>query len=202
MAGISSIIIDQQFAALGIEVTPAQMKITTQRQQMEISRERPEMSLEYRLPEFKLNWGKVRAESGLKPPSDMARTIADKGSAGARSGTSEAANDGDYLGNVKAGGNRVAQLSRHKTIKTAQAEINLSSMPQSLPEVEWSAGVVNINWTKGALNVDWTGDYMPEIVIDPPFSIEIFLREKPYIKIMVEDGAAPAGPGSIIDARL
>lgn len=202
MAGIPSIIIDQSFGSLGIEMTQAQMKITTPRPQMEVSRQDPEMSVDSQAPEFTLNWKKVRSESGLKPPKEFTDSYAGSGIHIAGEGTKEAAQDGNFLGKVTAKGNRVAQLARHKTIKTSQTEINLSSMPKSMPEVEWNPGFLNINWTRGSVNIDWVGEYMPEVVIDPPFSIEIFLREKPYIKIMVEDGIVESGTGLVVDKKL
>lgn len=169
---------------------------------MQISQEMPEMSIETQRPEFKLNWRKVRSESGLKPPIELARAYASTGMQKASAATAQTARDGDFVADVTKPGNRIAQIARRKTIKTQQAEINLSSMPKSTPEVEWSPGSVNINWTKGSLSVDWVGDYMPEVIIDPPFSIEIYLREKPYIKIMVEDGTMPSAAGAIVDTHL
>ena len=202
MAGMPSIIINQQFASLGIEITQAQMKITTPRPQMQVVSEPPEMTIETRAPKFKLNWKKVRSESGMKAPTELAQSIGQTGIHIAGDGTKQTVKDGDYLKKVELGGNRIAQLSRQKTIKTAQAEINLSTMPQSLPEVEWEPGFIDIVWSRGNFKIDWIGEYMPEVVIDPMFSIEIFLREKPYIKVTVEDGTGPYDPGGIVDRRL
>lgn len=202
MASIPSIVIDQQYGALGIEMTQAQMKITMPKLAMEVERQDPEFDVESQRPEFKLNWKKVYAESGLTRPKDFSKKVKTAGLNKVAKGTYDSVKDGDYLAKVQNPGNRVAQLARQETIKTQQAEINLSSMPRSTPEVEWTPGSVNINWTRGALSIDWVGDYMPEVVIDPPFSIEIFLREKPYIKIMVEDGTAPVGAGTLIDQHL
>lgn len=169
---------------------------------MQVDRTDPEFEVESQRPEFKLNWKKVYAESGLKRPRDLSKAGLSSAVTKAAQGATESVHDGDFLSKVTQPGNRVAQLARQKTIKTQQAEINLSSMPRSQPEVEWTPGAVNINWTRGSLSIDWVGEYMPEVVIDPPFSIEIFLREKPYIKIMVEDGTAPMGAGTIIDQHL
>ena len=198
-----SIVIDQSYGSMGIEITNAQMKITTPRPEMEVTWEPPEMSMDSQRPAFKLNWKKVRSESGLKPPMEFTNATSGNGIHIAGLGTAQAVRDGDYIGKVEEPGNRIAQLARRKTIKTAQAEINLSSMPKSLPEVEWSPGFVNISWSRGSLSVDWVGEYMPEVIIDPPFSIDIYLREKPYIKIMVEDGEVPMyGPGVLVDEQL
>ena len=202
MVSLPNIVIDQQFGALGIEITPAQMKITTPNPKMQITSEAPEMTVENQMPEFKLNWTKVRAESGLKTPDLLAKSLASDAVRTAEEGTVDAVHDGDYIAKVQERGNRIAKLSHQKTIRTEQVEINLSSIPQSLPEVEWDRGYVHINWTRGTLNIDWVGDYMPEVVVDPPFSVEIYLREKPYIKVMVEDGTMPIGTGAIVDQQL
>lgn len=204
MAGTPRLVIDQQYAVLGIEMTPAQMKITVPRPEMQITRENPEFSTEYQTPEFKLNWKKTDVNFSPDYSVNRARVyegrahIADENAVNMSKNGKNRKGINSSVSNV----NHIAQMTRHKTIKTARAEINLKSMQQRNPEVEWSPGAIKINWTKGSLNVNWVGEYMPEVVIDPPFSIEIFLREKPYITVMVEDGAAPEGAGAIVDRRL
>ncbi|MCL1828369.1 MAG: DUF6470 family protein [Oscillospiraceae bacterium] len=202
MAGMPNIIIDQQYSSLGIEITQAQMRITTPKPQMQVINEPPEMTVKTHTPKFKLNWKKVRSESGMKPPLDLARSIGSTGMQKADDGTKQTVQDGDFLKKTEIGGNRIAQLSRRKTIETAQKEINIGLMPKTSPEVEWEPGFVDVVWSRGNFKIEWSGEYMPNIIVDPMFSIEIYLREKPYIKITVEDGLSPYDSGVIVDKRL
>lgn len=203
MAGIPRLIIDQQYAVLGIEMTQAQMKITTQRPEMQITRENPEFTTESKAPEFKLNWKKSNVEFRPSFTANRARVYESKAHVSGENAVTPSKGGRNRKGMASAiTASRISQTAKHKTIKTALAEINLKSIPQNRPQVEWSRGEVKINWTKGSLNVNWVGEYMPEIVIDPPFSIEIFLREKPYITVTVEDGEAPEGAGTLVDRCL
>ena len=200
MAAIPNIVIDQGFGSLGIEMTPAQMKITTPRPEMQITNEPAEISIEQQLPELKVNWTKDRSLPVVKPSSLSARHVASQSHV--KIDMNEPVGDSDQLGVARARGTRNAMRSRQKSIRMEQVEINLNSVQKHSPEVEWTPGVININWTRGSLCVDWVGEYMPQVVIDPPFSIDVYLQEKPYIKIIVEDGTAPGVAGSYIDMRL
>ena len=201
MATIPSIIIDQSFGSLGIELTPAQMRITTPRPEMQITSEPAEITIEQQSPEFKVNWKPVQAAPPVvKSPRPPARVVAPE--IQPQQETLTPVGDSDKLGSARARGIRNSQRARQKSIKMEHVQINLNSVPKSAPEVEWTPGVINVNWTRGSLNVDWIGEYMPQVVIDPPFSIDVFLREKPYIKIMVEDGTVPGAAGSYIDMSL
>ena len=200
MATIPSIIIDQSFGSLGIELTPAQMRITTPRPEMQITNEPAEITIEQQSPEFKVNWKREATAPVVKPPRPPARNVA--ADILPQVGPKNPVGDNDELGIARARGIRNSQRARQKSIKMEHVQINLNSVPKSTPEVEWTPGVINVNWTRGSLNVDWIGEYMPQVVIDPPFSIDVFLREKPYIKIMVEDGTVPGAAGSYIDMSL
>lgn len=166
---------------------------------MQITNEPAEFSVEQQFPELKVNW-----ESDYSAPVTTSRVRHQHFAAQnqVQIKTLDEVSEGDKLGVARARGTRNAQRSRQKSIKMEQVEINLNSVPKSSPKVEWTPGVININWTRGSLSVDWVGEYMPQVVVDPPFSIDVYLREKPYIKIMVEDGTAPGAAGSNLDMRL
>ena len=199
MATIPSIIIDQSFGSLGIELSPAQMRIVTPRPEMQITNEPAELTIEHQAPEFKVNWKKENV-APVKPSRAVSRQMAADILPQVSTITPPA--EGDQVSSSRARGIINSQRARQKSINMDNVHVNLSSVPKSTPEVEWTPGVINVNWTRGSLSVDWIGEYMPQVVIDPPFSIDVFLREKPYIKIMVEDGTAPGAAGSVIDMSL
>jgi len=197
LASIPSIIIDQSFGSLGIELSPAQMRIVTPRPEMQIINEPAELTIEHQIPEFKVNWKKTQV-----PQATPARVATHNTAADILPQESVAAGDNDKMSSARARGIIHSQRARQKSIKMDNVQVNLNSVPKATPEVEWTPGVINVNWTRGSLSVDWIGEYMPQVVVDPPFSIDVFLREKPYIKIMVEDGTAPGAAGSVIDMSL
>ena len=204
MAGIQRISIDQQLAELGVHVTPAKMHITMPRMQMKIRTENPQMEIERQAPQFKVDRRKSNSESGLKAPLELARTFRDAGKAGALRGARTAKEDGNFLGETRRKGDRVAQLARKKTMnammKDRQANIGL--MPSSSPEIMWDKGYMRINWSKHSIVIDWDGEYMPQVTIDPKYSIEVYLRTEPYFRISVEDVKGANMPGRYVDREI
>ena len=173
------------------------MRIVTPRPEMQIINEPAELTIEHQIPEFKVNWKKTQV-----PQATPARVATHNTAADILPQESVAAGDNDKMSSARARGIIHSQRARQKSIKMDNVQVNLNSVPKATPEVEWTPGVINVNWTRGSLSVDWIGEYMPQVVVDPPFSIDVFLREKPYIKIMVEDGTAPGAAGSVIDMSL
>ena len=205
MPNIQKISIDHQLAEIGVRSIPAQMHITLPRMQMNIRTETPQMEIDKRDPTFKVNWKKVRSESGLKPPAEFSTDYRNKGLEGAIKGTKTAAEDGNFLGEMRIHGDRVAMLSHNKTMNAAikkSQELNIGLMPKTSPEVKWDRGYMRINWSKHSIVIDWDGEYMPQLTIDPKSQIEIFLRTEPYFRVSVEDWSDPSTPGRYIDSEI
>ena len=204
MAGISRISVDQQFAELGVKVTRGEMQIVTPRPKMTITSEAPEMQIESKAPSFKVNWKKINSEIGLKAPPELARNFRNAGRQGALRGTKVAVEDGNFLGDLKRPGPRVPELARTKAMEevTKIRQSNVGLMPENKAEVEWDKGYIRVNWSKHSIVIDCEGDYMPQVEIDPPYSIEVFLRTKPYFKIVVEEGESPMRTGQRIDKTV
>ena len=204
MAGINRINIDQQLAELGIRSTPAKMNITMRRMKMKITSEVPKMQIERHTPTFKVNRRKINSESGLKAPLELARDYRDRGRDGALRGTKTAVEDGNFLGETKIRGDRVGQLARNKTMSSIlkKQQLNIGLMPKNRPEVKWDQGSMSINWTRHSLLIDWDGEYMPQLSIDPKYSVEVFLRTEPHFSVTVEELIDPGSPGRYVDKAV
>ena len=204
MASMPSITIEQQLAEIGIRRTPAQMHIEQQRMEMSIKTETPQMEIERKNPSFKVNRKKINTESGLKPPDELSKEFRDKGKAGALRGAKTAVNDGNFLGDLRRQGDRVARLARNKTMSAIlrKKEMNIGLMPKSSPEIVWDRGYMRINWSKHSIVIDWDGEYMPRVTIDPKSSIEVYLRTEPYFRILVEEAEDSEIPGRIVDRAI
>ena len=205
MSNIQKIVIDQQFAEVGVRSTPAKMHITLPQMEMQIKTESPHMEIERKAPTFKVNWKKVRSESGLKSPSEITTAYRDAGRAGAHKGAKTAVEDGNFLGDAaKKPGDRVAKLAHNKAMAAVmkRKQSNIGLMPKNRPEVEWDKGYMRINWSKHSIVIDWDGEFMPQLTIDPKYSLEIFLRTEPYFRVRVEDMVDPNMPGRIVDRAI
>jgi len=196
--------IDQQLAEIGVKVVPAKMQISLPRMQMKITTENPQMEIESKSPSFKINRKKINNESGLKAPSEFTKGHRDKGMSSALKAAKTAGEDGDFLGDVRIRGSRIAKLSRSKSMASAtrKQKLDIGLMPHSSPEVEWDKGYMRINWSKHSIVVDWDGEYLPQLKVDPKYSIEIYLREEPYFRLTVEDMIEPNSPGRIVDRAI
>jgi hypothetical protein len=205
MSTIRKVTIDHQLAEIGVQATPARMRITRPAMEMTVTTENPQMEIEKQAPKFRINRKKINAESGLKPPREMTMDFRNSGKTGALRGAKTAVNDGNFLGNTKEPGDKVGKLARVKTmseIQKKQGQTNIGLMPKSSPEVVWDRGSMRINWSKHSIVIDWDGEYMPQVTIDPKYSIEIFLRTEPYFRVMVEDVVDPSMPGLYVDQAI
>ena len=204
VAGINKILIDQQLAELGVRATPGKMQITTPHPKMTIKNETPHMEIERQNPSFRINRKKINSQIGLRPPDELTKQFRDSGRQGALKGTKNAVDDGEFLGDLKQPGARVPRLARSKAMNAVikKRQSNIGLMPKDKAEVEWDRGYMRINWSKHSVVIDWEGEYMPQLKVDPPYSIEVFLRTKPYFRIVVEEGESPMYPGSRVDERV
>ncbi len=200
MSTISQLQIEQQRAVIEIKTTNAAVQISTPRPQMRIigGNQPPQMQMEMQDPEFEVDWQRVRSESGLTPVIAKTKEIAGETQQLMLEYTSEAANDGSYLSQIEMGGNRVAQLAKQKTYAEGQTDINLGLMPQSQPNIQWTPGNISINWENSQLEVEWDGEFLPSVTVEP-HSVEIFLRDRPYIKITVVESAILSSVGRQVD---
>ena len=205
MPNIQKVVIDQQMAEVGVRSTPAKMHITVPRMEMKITTESPHMEIDKQSPKFKVNRKKINSESGLKSPSEITTAYRDAGRSGAMKGTKTAVEDGNFLGDLaKRPGDRVAKLSHNKAMAAVmkRKQTNVGLMPKSRPEVEWEKGYMRINWSKHSIVIDWDGEYMPQLTIDPKYSLEIFLRTEPYFRVTIEDLVDPNMPGRLVDRAV
>jgi hypothetical protein len=201
-ANVSRIVIDQQLAAIGVKTTSANLQITTPNPEMEIIQEDAQFTIESQRPTFKVNQKKLRREMNLSGPVELSQTVRDKSKQQVMEGTAQKAKENDFVASVTQQGNRIAMVSKQKSIQKTKKAANIALMPQSAPEIEWNPGYVRINWSGHSVKIEWDGEYMPEMAVDPPYSVEVFLLREPYFRITVEPGEDPYQPGKHVDAQL
>ena len=206
MPTVQRISIDQQIAEIGVRVTNAQLNITMPRVQMRLTNEVPTFEIERRNPSFRINRQQLNASMGLEPPSTFARSMSEVGRQGVMRGIRQAVSDGNFLGDVRRGGDRVGQLARNRAMseiaRRTSGRVNIGLMPNERPEVVWDMGEMSINWSRHSIIIDWDGEFFPEMIVDPKHSVEIFLRTEPYFRVSVEEMQVPGMTGVLVDQAI
>ena len=206
MPTVQRISIDQQIAEIGVRVTNAQLNITMPRVQMRLINEVPTFEIERRNPSFRINRQQLNASMGLEPPSTFARSMSEVGRQGVMRGIRQAVSDGNFLGDVRRGGDRVGQLARNRAMseiaRRTSGRVNIGLMPNERPEVVWDMGEMSINWSRHSIIIDWDGEFFPEMIVDPKHSVEIFLRTEPYFRVSVEEMQVPGMTGVLVDQAI
>lgn len=187
--------IEQQAARIGIHTTNAKVHASTPRPKMRIISERPRMEVERQQPVFKV---KQQPANYQAPPPPAP--------APATQNTAQYAADKALGGDYAAGTDGNAPSMSVPTLKLSKAHydsasIKNQSVQQSLPSIEWEKGYINISWSHAQMQIEWDGEYLPSFAVEP-HAVEIFLRERPYIKITVSDEVIAAMFGPQIDQEV
>jgi len=184
---MSRIVIDQQIASVGIRSTPAKMNLTVNKRQMtdlKTETSKPEIT-GTKPPSFHQNFIKLMSEIGNKSPSAMAADWRAKGKQYNMELISQTVKDGEFLGATELGGNRAVELVKQQNAPEMR-ETNIGLLPPNPPEIEWEKPSLRIDWSGNGVKIEWNSDYMPNLEIDPRVNVEVYLRNRPYIRITVE----------------
>jgi len=204
VARLASVSVNQQFGAIGIDIAPAQMNISNRRRSMTIQQEHAQMEVDKQLPTFRVNRRQINNEIRLSFPTDQTQNNVERQKQIGAAGIRRRVNDGYALGDLTNPGNRVAQLARHNTMTYGnfrRRELNIDIMPRSGPGIEWDTGHMRLNWSRHSIVIDFEGDYMSEVSVDPPHTVEVYLHTEPYFRIFVEPGEDPDTSGRYVDQR-
>jgi len=200
MPSIPNIHVRQQAAHIGIDTTYAKVEIVNiPRPKMRILKEPPRMEIERRAPALS-----VKAQRQRPPKiSDSIRAIA-PGFA-PRIKTMQPATD-SILKTAKSPGPKIDGLSLNayalelnKALNSYTGYTAKDTIQYSAPSLEWEAGYIDITWSNAQMKIEWEhGNYMPTFSVEP-HSVEIYLRQKPYIKITVSEEVINAMYGPCLD---
>ena len=201
---IQRIVINQQFAQIGVRTTPGQMRINKPKAQMSIQAQTPQLQINTTRPSFRVNHAKINNELGLKAPLELAKTFRDKGKQVALRAAGQAKDDGNFLANHRIPGDKsIPMLSRNKSMaRLRDRETNIGLMPASLPEITWQKGGVDINFSRHSIAVNYDGDFMPETSLAGGPSVEVSLRTRPSFSVSVVDAHTASTLGNYINRMV
>lgn len=208
MPSIGRIQIEQQYASIGIKVTPSQLSITTPRPKLEFQQEMPEMSIDSQKANLKVNWRQEPIDSAeflqATLNGDALAAVDARNKAKQAKAAAEAEQDGiqGAAHKPKFEAAEAPNFTPSTVGDFSMVKKDTSKPEMTVPEVELDPGQISIKWSTQQFKVEWDGDYMPEFTVEPPYSVEIFLRNRPSIRISVEEVNDPYNPGVIVDRKL
>jgi len=185
-------------ATLQIKTDPLRLKVESRPAKMHVRRTRPRM---------KVNWKKVRSECGLRMPSAQRRYLMQKYRRimlqGIQQSNQMNQQISDIQNHVAGGPELVASVTLQQLMQQDIPVVDIASMPQSSPEIEWEPGSIEIEWEPASLEMHWEGSIRPEISVTP-HTVEIRLINGETIRVAENEAASleRRGYGKRIDQSV
>ncbi len=199
-----SLKINTTWASLEASHQKAVMQIRNKMRRSTVTTTRPKMTVTSERPTMNVNWDKVWGESGKKNPAQLAQQAVAQGHQSAVDATYKYAADGSYVGDVhKYHGTESSPFAQQavKDMNSNIPDVNLGTIPKSMPEVSWDQGSMNIEWEKGDVKIEWDDDYMPEFTVTP-HSVEIRLNGKPQVHISLTEDSMRSYEGRKFNKKI
>ncbi|QTL96930.1 hypothetical protein GM661_02535 [Iocasia frigidifontis] len=138
---------------------------------MEISNPPAEMEIDYTKPLEDLGYRKLYS---------LINFMSNKAKEKALEGIKEDSRDGDYLGKLELGGNRIAQLARSKLLEEKQ-EVNVELLPKHPPDIKVKTYPVKVTVDPADIDVE-SNFAFPKAKIRPD-RVKIYLAQKAKLDI-------------------
>ncbi len=174
---------------LSIETTPAVIGMRTTRARLTVSNSsnaqvqmnsRPaSFRMNTQVPRVKIDQSQAFASAGNAPILQLSSQNAKNSLSMGLEAIGKMVDDGNYIGNLFAGGNRVAQLAFENSLPNY--EFNAVAMPSVGPDITLVRQDPNIEWEPYQLNISTIPQQMSVEYI--PGSLEIYMEQYPEINI-------------------
>jgi hypothetical protein len=178
-------------ASLAIQSTKAKLNLKSAQPRMSIQTVPARMNVDRKSPSFRVNWQKFRNEVGVKSPAELMKTISDDSRQRIADTTARIVNDGNQMKRVETGEDMVVRLAQQENLSGGDYEVNVVSIPQTPPQVEWDEGHMKVDWSHFELSIEWD---VPNRRIEgefEPHTVEVKMRNYPKVKIeYIEDKKA------------
>ena len=202
--GMARLNIEQQYAKISVDIQPAKIKIEKPEKSMHIHHQTPQMLVEWEAPRVELNFEEARAKLGpiaATPTTNNQMTIR----------SLAAIHNIAYTGGIPAtqhnenglkvtGSDPAAEVLQ--TIRERQAVNDVKPTHRELsPSVKWERGDLSIQWSAHEFYIEWEGESLPQITVEP-CSVDIYIEQRPYIRIYLDEENLPKAVGNEVDTEL
>lgn len=182
---------------LEIRFTMGQIAAEWEKGSMEIEQNRPAIRLEYAgrskpyqlfpdmeidspPPKIEIDSSKPLEELGFYRIHALINHLQNKGREKVLEGIEEMSRDGDFLGKLELGGNRIAQLSKNK-MREEIPEVNVDLLPKSKPQIDAETSPVRVKIKEIDVKVE-NNFVFPKAKIEPD-KVRIYLARKGELDI-------------------
>ncbi len=193
---------------LDITTTRARIDITNKIRRFSAKRTPPQMKIERQAASYKVDWSQVWARSRRNTSVNMkkynaqaVRQRTEQPMAQVQRHANSANANVMYTENYR--GSSTASLTQPslQDIMDSGMELNLASLADSKPNVQFDPGYMKVEWTSGELQIEWDDDFMPEITVTP-HSVEIRLAGHKEVKIAVDEQRVAHNGGKKVNKRV
>lgn len=180
------IAIESENIKLGINTSPSQLHIQTQKARVELEYVRPDINMHTEHVKVEISQVEAFASAGLKTYSMLSREAAHRGMQQCLEYIAKTAQDGDRLAAFELGGNPIADISERDAYP--EKEFNIVSMPSTGPEFNVLPGRVTFDPELLTRPGIWNGiktDVLPgsQNIQFTPSKVRIFIEKYNWIKI-------------------
>lgn len=184
---IPQIDINYKMARIGMKWEKGSMEIqqNTPRIELDYSNSHPyqivgDMKISNPPPEMEISYKKCLEDLGYRRLLSLVRFMVSEGKKKTLEAIQESVQDGDYLGKLELGGNRIARLARSK-LREKEKELNIDSLPKQPPDIKVKTGQVQVTMDLADVNVKNYSSF-PKIDIKPD-RVKIYLAQKGEVEI-------------------
>ena len=202
---VQRIIIDQQFAQIGIRSSLARMQISSPESRINIQNQRPQLQVNTELPRFRVPRERLRNELNLAGPLSFAREFANKGRSGGHQATATYASEGDFIASKNIPGEKSIPMMVSNKMRQyfRKPDTNIGLMPSSPPSLDWEKGVIDINFSGHRVAVDWSGSNTADISVEHGYPVEVSLSRQAHFRVMgIEPAVENRTYGRFIDRSV
>ncbi len=192
---------------LDIHTTNATIQIKREPMRLVVESSRPKMKVKTVRPKMKVNWDKVYSQTGRAKPNAYRQMSAQRARRKMMEGISNT--NQFYLGVSNIHDHQIGAHDVVAKVTFSQLSLNdapvvdFGSAPQSLPEVDWEQGDIQIEWEPSQLEMRWEGDVFPEITVTPHM-VEIRLINGETVRVAESEAKSieRQGYGRVIDEEV
>jgi hypothetical protein len=133
---------------------------------------------------------------------ELSRDASAQAHADALEAIRDSVNVSNYMGDPAIQGvNKVGSLIKEDMLEPEDPAPDVSPVPARI-DMDGEPGTMEIEWSDRELSIEWEGGGMPQVYVDPPYSVDGYMKEKPYVRISVSEESIPGPSGESRYDRL
>lgn len=199
---IPKIHIEQQPAKIDIEIQRAQIHMEMPQREMHVEWEKPQMEVTRTQGDVELDMEDFKDNLGLKDYDQLNSEAVSQAKAEAIAGVRDIVSKAGFIGDVTNPGPKVGQYARQELLTPEQPPGGgHSAVPPDIG-MKGQPGKTEFQWTRGEMHIEWEGGGMPELYVEPPWSVEVELEQRAAVKVALDAESLPEPAGRNVNEHV